>query len=302
MAFKRGHVILTSETEWGGNYAALLLAAERSGAAVKVVPSRRDGTVDLDALAAAIDGGDVRLIALTWVPSGSGIVNPVAAVGSLARAAGVPFLLDAAQAVGQLPTDVKAIGCDALSAPGRKWLRGPRGTGLLYVRAAFADALVPATSDYRSLTQTPSGRSWREGALRFETAERSAALRVGFINAIEQQLAFGIEHVHKRIGDLAGYALSQLARLPGLRLLEPGDAQSGIITLVADGFPASELSDKLARHGIDVTAIGRAFAPIAFARAGLNDVLRLSPHAYNTRGDIDRLVDVLDRELARGLA
>lgn len=301
MVFAPGDVILTGETEWGGNCTALVLAAERAGASIRVVPSLDDGTVDVGVLAAAIDVR-VRLIALTWVPSGVGIVNPVAAVGALARAAGVPFLLDAAQAVGQLPTDVEAIGCDALAAPGRKWLRGPRGTGLLYVRAAFADRLLPSTSDYLSVTDTPEGRNWREGARKFETAERSTALRLGFITAIEQQLSCGIEKIQKTIGELAEYGRLRLARLPGLKLLESSDPQSGILTLVADKVPATELDRKLARDGVDVAAIGRAFTPIAFDKAGLNDVLRVSPHEYNTRADIDRLVAVLGRELATGVA
>ena len=118
-----------------------LLALERDrGVVVELLPDGEDGALDLEALRAALDSGPTALLAVTHIPTSSGLVEPVAEAGRLARAAGVTYLLDATQSVGHLPVDVREIGCDLLVATGRKYLRGPRGTGLLYVAASCSSA------------------------------------------------------------------------------------------------------------------------------------------------------------------
>ena len=141
---------------------------------------------------------------LTHAPTDSGLVNPVAAIGRLAQAAGVPFLLDACQSVGQMPVDVAAIGCTMLTATGRKFLRAPRGTGFLYVRRDWQDQLDPPTLDLRAATWTgPDSYEIRPDARRFETWEASAALRLGLGVAVDHALGLGLEPIRTRIDGLA---------------------------------------------------------------------------------------------------
>ena len=165
-----GDRILTARAEYAANYVAFLQVARRVGVAIEVVPDDRDGVLDPEALRRMIDDR-VRLIAITWIPTNGGLVNPAAAVGRVAREFGVPYLLDACQAVGQMPVDVAALGCDMLSATGRKFLRGPRGTGFLYIRRDLLRAA--RTTDDRSFRGSLGGRRWLSAPRRRPTVREA---------------------------------------------------------------------------------------------------------------------------------
>jgi cysteine desulfurase / selenocysteine lyase len=293
LAFEPGDRIITSTAEYASNAIALLQVCQRSGAVIDVVRDDDSGQVSLDELEAAI-GPRTRLIALTHVPSQGGLVNPAAEVGALAKAAGVPFLLDASQSVGQLRVDVDVIGCDYLAAPGRKYLRGPRGTAFLYARSDAAGRSEPPFLDLRAASWTAPGRyEVRTDARRFESWETSYAARIGFGVAVDYLLALGIDEVEARITELAAGLRARLEARPRTHVHDKGERRCGIVTFTVDGHAARDVAASLRAQRINVSVSGADVARHDFGKRGLDEVVRASVHYYNTDEEIDRLVDAL---------
>jgi len=296
--FRAGDRILTSRAEYASNVIGLLQIARSSGAAVEVVPDDESGQLSIDALRGLLDDR-VRLIALSWIPTQGGLVNPAAAVGAVARDAGVAYLLDACQAVGQLPVDVEALGCDFLSATGRKYLRAPRGTGFLYVRRAYFEgplAVEPPFLDVHA-AQWATGNEliMRDDARRFESWEHSVAARLGLGAATDYALALGVDAIAARVVALATSLREQLARLPGLTLHDQGVERCGIVTFTIDAVDAHELAARLRTEGINISVSTIDFARYDFEARGLEAVARASVHYYNTEEELSRLVAALHR-------
>ena len=292
MHFEAGDRILVARSEWGGNYAALTHIAQRTGAHVEVIPCTADGTLCLTQLAQMMDAR-VRLISLTWLPANGGLIQPAQQVGALARASGVPYVLDAAQAVGQLPVDVRQLGCDVLTAPGRKWLRGPRGTGLLYVRRDFMAQLMPNTVDQYSAPYRDGAYHLRADAKRFETSEACMAARLGLGVAIGQTLAMGVETIQDKVRERAERIRQALATIDRVQLQDLGAERSALVAFTVDGVPASAVRTYLMTHGVDVAVNGLSFTPLDMAARGLGDVVRASPHTDTRDEEIEALVSSL---------
>jgi len=290
LRLKPGDKVLVSRSEWGGNLACL----ERAGVAIETVPADDDGRISLAALENRLDDR-VRLLALTWAPANGGLIQPAAAVGRLARAAGVPYFIDAAQVVGQLPIDVRAVGCDVLTAPGRKSLRGPRGTGLLFVRRDFQDRLDPAFVDTSSAPIGPGGTVLRSDARRFESAEGPAALRLGLGVAIRQALDLGIENIRTAIAANADALRARLSDLAGVTLRDLGIERSGLVSFTLAGHAGAEVQAAMAAQGINLGFNGRAYTPLDMDARGLTEVLRASVSYLTTEAELDRLVAALSR-------
>jgi cysteine desulfurase/selenocysteine lyase len=283
-AFAPGDRIITARAEYASNMLTLLHAARRQGVVIDLAPDDAGGQVDVAALAGLI-GPRTRLIALTHAPTDSGLVNPVAAVGRLAQDAGIPFLLDACQSVGQMPVDVAAIGCTMLTATGRKFLRAPRGTGFLYVRQDWQDRLDPPTLDLRAATWTgPDSYRVRPDARRFETWEASAALRLGLGAAVDHALGWGMEAIRARIDDLAGLLRRRLAER-GATVADRGELLSGIVTFTTAEAPTA-MAARLQEDGINVSVSVPGWSRFDGAPA----CVRASVHYYNTEEEIDRFV------------
>jgi cysteine desulfurase / selenocysteine lyase len=257
-----------------------------------VIPCTADGTPCLTQLAQMMDAR-VRLISLTWLPANGGLIQPAQQVGALARAAGVPYVLDAAQAVGQLPVDVRQLGCDVLTAPGRKWLRGPRGTGLLYVRRDFMAQLMPNTVDQYSAPYRDGAYHLRADAKRFETSEACMAARLGLGVAIGQTLAMGVETIQDKVRERAERIRQALATIDRVQLQDLGAERSALVAFTVDGVPASAVRTHLMTHGVDVAVNGLSFTPLDMAARGLGDVVRASPHTDTRDEEIEALVSAL---------
>jgi selenocysteine lyase/cysteine desulfurase len=297
--FSAGDRILTTGVEYASNYLAFLQLRRRAGLVVEVVPSLPSGEVDLEALEAAL-ARPARLVAVTHVPTSSGLVNPAAEIGRLARAAGVPYLLDACQSIGQLPLDVEEIGCDLLAATSRKYLRGPRGAGLLYVRESILGTLEPPLVDLRAAEWT--GREeyeLRPDATRFETWEANHAARLGLGAAAEYALELGIDAIWERIQEVAAEVRRRLSEVPGIALREHGAAPCGIVTFVVEGRGAREVRELLGAQRVNVQAIPREHSRFDMEARGLDEVVRASVHYYNDESDVDALCAALRRLTAR---
>jgi len=292
-AFHPGDRVLTSQAEYASNVIGLLQLAARTGATVEVVPDDEHGQLSVDALAGMLDER-VRLVAMSWIPTQGGLVNPAAAVGAVTRAAGVPYLLDACQAVGQLPIDVGALGCDFLSATGRKYLRAPRGTGLLYVRDEWIERLEPPFLDVHA-AQWAAGDEViaRVDARRFESWERSVANQLGLGAAADHALELGVDAIAERVLGLGAALRAELAEVPGLTLHDRGVERCGIVTFTVDGVDVYELASSLRAQGINISVSTIDFARYDFEARGLTAVARASVHYYNTGDELSRLVEAV---------
>jgi selenocysteine lyase/cysteine desulfurase len=300
MRLDRGDRVIVTRTEYVSN-ALMLLALERErGIVLEVIDPLPDGTVDLAQMEAALSAGPAAMVAVGHIPTFSALVEPVAEVGALARRFGVPFVLDATQSLGQLPVDVEAIGCDALVSTGRKFLRGPRGTGILIVRRPLLDRLEPVAPDVRGATWTTErGYELKDSARRFETFEHSPALRLGLGVAIEQVLSLGVDAIAARIGELADELRARLAQTPGVTLADPPARAGGIVTFTVEGMDPAAVVEHLAEHRVHVVSVPASHGRWELDRRELDAVVRASVHIYNDPSDFDALVDALSQIPAR---
>ncbi|MCK1306908.1 MULTISPECIES: aminotransferase class V-fold PLP-dependent enzyme [unclassified Bradyrhizobium] len=290
LPFSKGDRILTAEAEYAANYVAFLQVANRTGVAIDVVPSDASGELDVDALERMIDER-VKLIAITWVPTNGGLVNPAAAVGKIARAHGIPYLLDACQAVGQMVVDVEAIGCDMLSGTGRKFLRGPRGTGFLYVGRKMLQRLEPPMIDHFAAPWVSRDAfRLRDDARRFETWENNYAARLGLGAAVDYALDVGIGPIERRCRMLADRLRGGLASIRGIRVRDLGRAPGAIVSFTVEGYEAEAVVSDAAAAGITIGASDPSSTRIDAEIRSLPPVVRASPHYYNTDAEIDRLI------------
>lgn len=292
---KPGDRILTAEAEYASNYLTYLKVAADRGVKVEVVPSDADGALDVTALERMMDAR-VALVAVTHVPTNGGLVNPAAEIGRITRAAGVPYLLDACQSAGQRVLDVQEIGCDFLTATGRKYLRGPRGTGFLYARPEMVARFEPPVVDLHSALWVAQDRlEWVEGARRFENWEFYEAGRIGLGVAVDYMLQVGVPAIEARVTGLAQTLRARLSDVPGVTVHDIGRQKCGITTFaMADHHPMG-VKLALSMQGMNVSTSTEYSTRIDMQRRNLTGLVRASVHYYNTEEEIDRFVDAVGK-------
>jgi selenocysteine lyase/cysteine desulfurase len=292
--FEKGKRILVDRLCYDSHYIGLLRVAEAVEATIDVVPSEPDGTIDLGALELALAFDNVALVAATHVGTHRGLVNPVGEIGFSCRRAGVPFFLDACQSVGQIPVDVGEIGCDVLTATGRKWLRAPRGTGLLYVHNDLARRLRPLGTDGRSSEWIDrTDYRFATGADRFMEFEAPVANILGLGEAISHALDLGVAAIAERVQELAEYLRTSLSTLEGLTVHDGGTVRSGIVTFSIEGTGSDDIARRCGLSGISVWTSQLSAALLDASPLRPEVVVRASPHYFNTHAELDRLADVL---------
>jgi selenocysteine lyase/cysteine desulfurase len=299
--FEPGDVVLTSRSDYASNQIMFLSLARRRGVEVVRAPDAAEGGVDPDAVRRLVSRRRPALVALTWVPTNSGLVQPVEAVGRICQEAGVPYLVDACQAVGQMPIDVQRLGCDYLAAAARKFLRGPRGVGFLYV----SDQRLEAGA--HPLLVDMHGATWVEAdafdltpdARRFESWEFAYALVLGLGAAAAYALDVGVENARDRARELAAYARTRLAMLPGVRVLDRGPELCAIVTAAVAGRDTKEIKLALRAQGINTSSPEREDAVIDMDEKQASSALRISPHYYNTKEEVDLAIGALEEIVTR---
>jgi cysteine desulfurase/selenocysteine lyase len=286
--FKPGDRILTAQAEYASNYLAFLQVAKRKDIKIDVVPNDASGQISLDALEEMIDE-DVKLIAITHVPTQGGLINPAAAVGQIARKHNILYLLDACQSVGQMPIDVKQIKCDMLSGTGRKYLRGPRGTGFLFVRRSLIERLEPPFIDLHAATWIDKDQfEIRNDARRFENWESYIAGRIGLATAVDYALDIGLEAIQKRVQYLATLLRNRLSEFAGVTVRDLGQHRCGIVTFTKENESATAIKQRLASHRINISVSPARYARLDLDSRGINELARASVHYFNTEAEIDR--------------
>jgi cysteine desulfurase / selenocysteine lyase len=282
--FSSGDLVVVDRLSYNSHHYALLQAAQLIGIRLDV----------LDDLSAVPD--NARMVAFTLIGTHSGRVRDLSGVSEQTRTLGIPFFVDACQAVGQRVVDVQTLGCDVLTTTGRKWLRGPRGTGFMFVRSPWITRMQPPGIDGVAATWTSlESFALMSDARRFEEFETSFAARLGLGSAIEQALELGIDNIAERVDHLGAVLRSELDALGTVTLHDGDGDRSGIVTFTVDGHQPESLRDRAAAAGINVSVSNGPWIETASKNQFLSAVVRASPHYYNTVDELDQLVDLVAR-------
>ncbi|MEZ4962526.1 MAG: aminotransferase class V-fold PLP-dependent enzyme [Saprospiraceae bacterium] len=293
--FEPGDLLLTTDDDYVSNQIAFLFLQKRWKVKVLRAAKLPGGGVDPQSMQEMMDTYRPKLVAVTQVPTNSGLVQDVESIGQSCRERGIWYLVDACQSAGQMPLDVARINCDFLSATLRKWLRGPRGAGFLYVSDRVLEAgLEPIFPDLGGATWTETDYYQpKPDASRFEYWEKPYALLLGARAAVEYALAIGLGNIEQQVQALAHYARQRLSESANMRVLDQGRHLCGIVTAHHPGMDPAWLKAALATAGINAGIAQPFNALIDFREKGVEWALRISPHYYNTKAEIDRLVEVL---------
>lgn len=295
--FQRGDLILTTNVDYSSNQIMLLSLAKRFGIDIKRAEDLTSGGVDPESVRKLIRNKRPKLVLMSWIPTNSGLVQDAETVGEICREHDVPFVLDACQAVGQIPVDVENLNCDFLAATARKFLRGPRGIGFLYVSdRMLKEGMEPLFPDtHGAAWSEPDLYTLEPDARRFENWEFSYGLILGMGAAAEYAAEVGLDTAAKRSSELAEYVRSNLDDLPGARILDRGKTLCAIVSVAFDHHDPEILVKRLREEGVNTSSASRTAGVIDMRSKGVESILRISPHYFNTKDEVNQLLDQLQK-------
>jgi selenocysteine lyase/cysteine desulfurase len=294
LPLRAGDRVLISRAEYGANAISLLHLRARTGCELVLIDDDDAGQIDLEALERALGEGETALVSLVHVPTQSGLVNPAVEVGRLCRDAGVLFVLDASQSAGQLPLDVRELGCGILTGNGRKFLRGPRGTGFLWMDLDLVRRTEPLMLDLHAATWVaPDRYRIRDDAGRFEMWEKDAAAQIGLGVAVEHALSWGIDAIEERDAALASGLRQRLAAIPGVTVRDRGERLCAITTFTVEGVAPEAVQARLRAQAINVSISTADSALLDLSNRGLASVVRASVHYTTTEEELDRFAEAV---------
>lgn len=293
--FKLGDKIITSELEYGNNFLNYLKLKKEKGIEIITIRGNEASPISIEELKNAIDS-KVKLIAITHMPTSSGVIAPVKEIGKIAKENGILYLVDTCQSIGQFPVYVDELQCDFLNATSRKYLRGPRGLGFLYVRKRILASLDPFSFEML-------GAEWKSqerydlnySSKMFETYEKPYAFLIGFSAAIKYANQLGIENIWQRISYLSNYLREQLGNVSGVKLYDGSGLRSGIISFTKDGVDPFKMHKELQDKKINSSVLYQFTSLLEMQKKNLVNGNRLSLHCYNTKTEINKVVSEIDK-------
>ena len=293
--FERGDTLITSRCDYTSNHIQYLALQRRHGVSIVYAADLPEGGVDPDSVRELLRRKRARLVAISWVPTNSGLVQDVEMVGRVCEEFEVPYLVDACQAVGQVPIDVARLHCDYLSVTARKFLRGPRGIGAMYVSDRALDrGDYPLYVDMRGARWiAPNEIEIEPSARRFEDWEFAYALVLGQGAAARYALEVGIDAARIRAWALGALMRSGLETIPGVRVLDRGRQRCAIVTATVGGWTAPDVVRALRERHINTSASLREYGILDFDEKGVESAVRISPHYYNTEEGIEQLTGAI---------
>ncbi|HBW83429.1 MAG: aminotransferase [Gammaproteobacteria bacterium] len=294
LGLKKGDEIITAGNEYAGNYLSLLSIARQIGIEIRTIALEADGLIKAENMERYL-GAKTRAILITHIASQRGDIQDIKAIGEIAQTKGVCFLVDACQSVGHVPLDLQEIKCDFLFGTGRKYLRGPRGTGFLFARSESTAKYMPPVIDLQSAHWDAAERfTIKEGAARFESFERNLAGQIGLARAVEYANSLGITNIAARIQSLARTMVTRLEAIQGVRVHELSETRSGIVTFSKVGIEAEKLQNQLHQQDVNTSISKRSNARLDLDRDIQCDVVRVSLHYYNSDSEIERVVQLIE--------
>jgi cysteine desulfurase / selenocysteine lyase len=288
-----GATVYVDRLSYHSHYSALFQLQQLASFEIKVLPANPDGTIDLTQLA-EVDATNIALVSATMIGTHCGNVADIEPIGAWCKSLGVPLFLDGCQALGHFPLDVRALGCSVFTGTGRKWLRAPRGTGMLWVADELIERFSPPGTDATNTVWNTDGSMRITARMnRFEEFETPVASYVGLASAASQALELGIDSTGQRVRMLADQFRSNLTSIPRVTVHDTAPDRCGIVTFTIDGITPGEVVAAAAANDASISTSSATWATLDMTAKALDQVVRVSPHYYNTDAELGRVLDAV---------